>query len=357
MKYIKLLIILLCILSLTGCYNYRELNDLGIATAIGISMEDNEYKLAIEVVETEGSTEETPKYTLIESRSKTVEEALRHSILKSSKRLYINHLSLLIIDETLAESGIKDIIDLFFRDSESRKQFYVLISKVSIKDLLSTETPLISINSKSIKERLETNDKYLNNVSTITFSKLLSDYVNPYKEIVIPSITLKDDEITLEDSAIFKEDKLVGYISNDDTLYYNFILNNVDDTVISIKDIKTSIEMNESKTHLDIHNNHININIEMNGNITEINDIDLTNPNGINYIENIYENYLNSNISNMIHNTIYKYDSDIFGFKDLVYKKDYQNIDKFNLKDLNIKVNTKVNIKYKGNGASIINER
>ena len=40
MKKIKFLIILLPLLS--GCYNYRELNDLGITTAISIDYEQNQ---------------------------------------------------------------------------------------------------------------------------------------------------------------------------------------------------------------------------------------------------------------------------------------------------------------------------
>ena len=53
MKYLKLFLTIVLIIPLTGCYNYRELNDLGITTAIGITKENNEYKLIIEVLKTD----------------------------------------------------------------------------------------------------------------------------------------------------------------------------------------------------------------------------------------------------------------------------------------------------------------
>lgn len=363
MKYLKLLLTLIFIIPISGCYNYRELNDLGITTAIGISKDGDMYKLVVEVLQTEKKSNDeasNPSYVLFETEGNTIQEAVRNTILESSKRLYVNHLSLLIIDESLAKDGIKDIMDLFFRDSESRKQFYVLVSKEPIKELLETKTPLDSINSKSIEERLKSNDKYLNNVTTITFSKLLNEYVNPYKEIVIPVINIKEDKIIINESAIFKNDKLIGYIDNDDTLYLNFIKNNVDDTIITLKNNNkySSIEMNFSHTDIDVNKNNITINLKMSGNITEINNnLDLTNPNSINYLEKIYEEYLNSEITKMIYKIINEYGTDIFGFKDLIYKKDYQYFnDNLKLKDLNIKVNTKINLKFKGNGATILHE-
>lgn len=40
-KYFKLLILLLLLLSLSGCWSRRELDELGIATVIGTDKKDN----------------------------------------------------------------------------------------------------------------------------------------------------------------------------------------------------------------------------------------------------------------------------------------------------------------------------
>ena len=40
----KKIILIIFIVLLTGCYDYRELNDIAIISGVGISKEDNEYK-------------------------------------------------------------------------------------------------------------------------------------------------------------------------------------------------------------------------------------------------------------------------------------------------------------------------
>ena len=162
MKYIKLILIIPIIFFTNACYNYRELNELGITTAIGISKENELYKLTIEVLKIDGSEEKAiPEVKIFESSGRTIQEALRHTILDSSKRLYANHLFLLVIDSKLASEGIKDIIDLFFREPESRKQFYVAITDENMNELFNTTTPLDTINANSISKRIESNIEFL----------------------------------------------------------------------------------------------------------------------------------------------------------------------------------------------------
>ncbi len=357
MKYIKIIIISLFITLITGCYNYRELNDLGITTAVGISKDGDNYNLVIEVLKTETSSNEENKIETIlyESSGKTIQEALRRAILKSPKRLYANHLYMILIDEELAKDGISSIMDLFFRDVESRKQFYVLISKDDIKKVLNTKD---EISAKSLVERLKVNDNYLSNTVPITFSKLLTKYVNPNIEMVIPSIKLDKGEMVIDNTAIFKGDKLIGYIDEHESLYYSLIMNNVSDTVLTslYKGEYTTIEINNTHTSIDVLNNTFKIKIDLSGYIAEINSkVDLTNPLIIKEIEDTFKEDFKNNISKFIQNIINNYDTDIFGFKDLTYKKDFKNYKDFNLKKLNFDVNIDISLKYKGNGVKELN--
>lgn len=361
MKKLKLLILILLILPLTGCYNYRELNKLGITSAIGISKTGDNYNLIIEVLDTQKNGDDTtPQYVLYETTGKTIQEALRKIVLKSSKRLYINHMDILLIDENIAREGISEIMDYFFRDPESRKQFLVLLTKNSIKDILNTNTALDSINAKSIKERMDANKRYFGTIDVNTFSKLMINYTNPYKEIDIPTIELDNNELVMNGTGLFKDDKLVGYITKEETLYLNIINNNIDDTILTNNDDESysSIEVNDCKTNIKVNNKNIDINIKILANISEIhNKVNLTDIDTINNLQTSYENYVNNNIKTTISKIINQYDTDVFGFTDLIYKNDNKNFDKnIKLKDLNISVNTNITLQFKGNGAYNIYE-
>ena len=101
---------------LTGCYNYRELNDLAITTAFGIDKDENGYKMTFQVVNTKKSSSQdndsgNPKIIIYEQTGKTTQEAARKIILESPKRVYANHVVLLVIDENIAKEGIENVLD------------------------------------------------------------------------------------------------------------------------------------------------------------------------------------------------------------------------------------------------------
>ena len=341
MKYLKFFLIILPFL-LTGC-TYKELNTLGIAESIAITKENDNYIVYVEVIDTNNVKENDSikKETYI-SEGFTIGEALRKTITKTSKRLYIKHLSVLIIDEKLALEGISDIMDFFFRNSESRGEFYTLVSKVDIDELYKD-------NTINIYDMIKTNKNYLNNVLDITFIDVLSKYVNPNIDIALPALDIEDGVI-LKDTAIFRDDKLVGYITNEDTLFLKMILNDVTDTIIKNSNSTITIELNKCDTSISVTDT-IDININLEGSIKEINEsINLSNPDNIRMIEQDFENDLNKRITDMIDNVLTNYNSDIFGFKDILYK---------NKKDINISYNINSNIKltYKGNGVNKLNER
>ena len=79
-------------------------------------------------------------------------------------------MALLVISEEVAKDGLNDIIDLFARDSEFRKQFLVLVSKEKdTSDILSILTALETLNSKKIKDSLYTDEKYLGVSNIVNF--------------------------------------------------------------------------------------------------------------------------------------------------------------------------------------------
>ena len=97
------IIFLVVIFLFTGCYNYREINNLAITTAIGIDKKDEKYLLTIQVVNTQkavsktsGSSDET-KFIIYETEGESLQETLRRIVLESPRRLYGNHLQLLEI--------------------------------------------------------------------------------------------------------------------------------------------------------------------------------------------------------------------------------------------------------------------
>lgn len=384
----KILITLSFIFICCGCYNYKELNDLAITSAIGIDKSDNGYKVTAQVVNTQkegtdNNSSSDPKIIIYEHTSKTVQEAVRYMVLESPKRLYPNHMQVIIISEDVAKDGILESLDLFFRDSELQKNFYVLISKdVSANQILKTLTPADSIVSSNIKKSLESDSSYLGITELVTYDELINTYLNPNKEISLPSVTLKgkmkgsdkidnieqsdsSTKVVLSQMAIFKDDKMIGYLDDKQSIALSFIKGKINNTIIKYKcnGGYVVVETTNSKSSINVDNKG-NFRIKISGDaaINEVScDINLENNNSISKINKQVNEEIKKNVNNTIKYVKNNYNSDIFNFLDILYKNQYSLYKKISndwykdkFKDSKIDIDVDIKVVEKGNTLRVI---
>lgn len=390
MKKIKLLMLLLPIFLFTGCFNYRELNEIAIASALGLDKTSDGYVVTIQVMNTKkasetGTSNDQPKFITFTTSGVTLQDAIRKSILDSSRRIYPNHVQTLIIGEDLAKNGISDVLDMFFRDVEFRKQTSVLIAKNSTaEDVLNVVTPLESLNSKNIRDGLSVDSKYLGIGDNISFEDLVGTFLDSNKEIILPSVSINgtksdgekienietaDPSVRLIESslAVFKGDHLIGFLDNKQSIDLNFVLNKINNTILTYEcgDNKyLSSEIMSNKTSVEFLESPLKAHIKINGilNINEITcDIDLEDPVVIDEIEADLEEELKNDVYNTIKYIIEEYNSDVFGFRDFLYKnktKYYKEIkdDWYDsiFPNMDIDVDVNFNLTGKGNALEVI---
>lgn len=379
----KIIFCLFTLLICSGCYNYKELNTLAITSAIGIDKSEDGYKVTAQVVNTQKSgtdnnSSSDPKVIIYEHTSETIQEALRYIILECPKRLYPNHLQILLIDEEVAKDGITNILDLFFRKSEIQKSFYVLIAKDnSANEILKTLTPLDAIVSSNIQKSLETDSTFLGITELVTFDSLMDSYLNPNKEISLPSITLKGNtkgsdkienieqsdsstKVVLSNMAVFKDDKMLGYLNQKQSIALSFIKNKINSTLVSYKcdGGYVVVETTKSKTSVEIDNEGtFKISVKGDATINEVScDIDLESDKEIEKMNKKVNNEVKKNIEDTIEFVKDNYNSDIFNFLDIAYKEKnplYKRVNKnyYDGEFKKLKVDVDVNIKVieKGN--------
>ena len=390
MKKIKLLMLLLPIFLFTGCFNYRELNEIAIASAIGLDKTGDGYVVTIQVMNTKkasetGTSNEQLKFITFTTSGVTLQDAIRKSILDSSRRIYPNHVQTLIIGEDLAKNGISDVLDMFFRGVEFRKQTPVLIAKNSTaEEVLNVVTPLESLNSKNIRDGLSVDSKYLGIGDNISFEDLVGTFLDSNKEIILPSVSINgtksdgekienietaDPSVRLIESslAVFKGDHLIGFLDNKQSIDLNFVRNKINNTILTYEcgDNKyLSSEIMSNKTSIEFSESPLKAHIKINGilSINEITcDMDLEDPVVIDEIEADLEEELKNDVYNTIKYIIEEYNSDVFGFRDFLYKnktKYYKEIkdDWYDsiFPNMDIDVDVNFNLTGKGNALEVI---
>lgn len=128
MKKIKIILILVLTILISGC-SYKELNDLAIASALGIDYENNEYIISAQIMELKKQEKEDTSSALIYlGKGKTISEALRNISLKYPNYLYLGHLELIIIGKGEINHGINNSLDYFIRTSDARNDALILVS-------------------------------------------------------------------------------------------------------------------------------------------------------------------------------------------------------------------------------------
>lgn len=346
----KLLFIFPIILLLTGCWNYRELNSLAIVTALAIDKADDEYEVSVLIANgknTQTSPKEGQSQTVVYSgKGKTISRALKRINLKIPKDAYLGHLGVVIISEKIAKDGMLDILDFLIRDPESVKRFYLILSKdYDAKDIIQILSPLESFPGQSIATNIATS-KDLQAISTsITYSKFIENLLKKGKEPVLPTITITGNEkkgsknkiletsnpdakTKLETVALFKKDQLLGYTTEDESRGINIISNQVEEMittypcgkgniVVNLSNIKTTIdnELKNKKPQVTIH-------VKATGSIQEITcKKDIKQPEVINQIKKDTEKSLKKQIKKALQIAQKEYQTDVFGFGNLFYKK------------------------------------
>lgn len=175
------------------------------------------------------------------------------------------------------------------------------------------------------------------------------------------------DKYLLGGYAIFKNNKLIGYLNNKESINYNILTNNIKNTIITYECSKNkylAVEITDSNSSIKTKNNKVSININLKGNINESHcNIDITKNKNIKKISHEIEEKLNKEITNDILNVRDNYHTDIYKFKDIIYKHDYSYYQKIKnnydeaYQNLDISVKTNIQLVEKGNILEVINEK
>src|SRR5690554_3555812 len=212
---------------LSGCWNYQEIQDFANVAGIAIDKgEEKKYKVSMEVISLDATTDFKPQTHVYESEDDTILGAGRSAISFVSKKLYYGHCKVIIISEELAREGISNLLDIFLRDHEFRITMLLFIAKgSSAKEMLEETAELSDVASYELEHMVR------RHMIFSTFSKkqslyrvigkILEEGVAPVIPI-LELIQVSEDEKTfnLAGMACFRGDVFVNYLDVEETKYF-----------------------------------------------------------------------------------------------------------------------------------------
>ncbi len=353
MRYAKIFVLLCCAMhvsiALTGCklsyIGSTQINKIEFIRAVGIDKcaADGTIQLTIATQRVmsgggEGGSQQKQS-EIMHSEGKTGLEAVRNYWSFSDKRPFWGHLEYILIGEEAAKEGILKYLDIFTRDPEVRLNLNVFI----VKGTAASEViRLGNTGNKFIFDRLEgIKDNYwgLSMINDVSLMEVMYILDTEYLSLYVPCVKLtkhseraesenEDMDITLEGFAVFDSDKLAGFLEREMARGLNFLRNNVQSGVITVRSPngeKISLEIIESNSRMKptIENGELRvmIEIELNSNIGEIqSEEDVFSDKSIEHLKDQQEQIIKEEVKRVI-DLAQEKNLDYFGMGNAVFHK------------------------------------
>lgn len=327
-----------------------------------------------------GSSEKSSSSTIISVECSSLDSGLNLLNSYLSKEVDLSHCNIVVFSSELAQEGIHDYIYTLINNVEVRPSCNILISTCSIEDFF--------INSSNSLESYSANYESLNENLTgyteiVTISDFFSKTTDSFGEpcailcgLSSNDISTLDQESSSKDKkeentlktlglAVFKQDKLVGFLSPLETFAHLIITNELKNCTISVPspfDEKESIDIyltrkSDTKIKIDIINGKpiINVNCFLTAKISSVsNNHKYLDEKNIKLLESSANDYIEQLCLDYFENTAKKYGSDIGGLGKYVVSKfltwdDWNNFDwqtAYKNSSFNVNVDTTITSSY-----------
>ncbi|MCQ1530156.1 Ger(x)C family spore germination protein [Lutispora saccharofermentans] len=276
----KLTVLIFISLFLTaGCTKYNfgrtEINKILFVNAVGIDKaEDGSDDIIVSsatknIKPASGSIGESSdsktKANILTSRGATNAEAIRNLSAFSDKRVFYGHAEYILVGENAAKDDMLKYIDLFNRDHEIRLNSKVLIVKGNTALCALREIGNEDIFVGDLLESLLSNKDKLSISDEIHIVDTMNMFDYPYMSPYIPCIEIVSgnyedsgeqsniDRLKLSGFALFKGEKLFGYITDRMARGFNWVRGKIRSGIIVVKEPggqSVSLEITESKTKI-----------------------------------------------------------------------------------------------------------
>lgn len=335
----KKVILILVVFLLTGCYDYVELDDMGIVSSMFIEREDDEFVVSLEILNT---NEDIPRGSeIINARGKTFMDAIT-SLQNSSDNIpYYSHMNMMVISEDVAKEGIEFLYDFYSRNISIRKDFYIYVAE-DVQEFIDFKTDPGQSIGENIKKMTEKSMERNGTFATCEFREVIYDYLRDM-DFVLGSIKVDDDKLKLDDKYAFVDNKMSINVQDEVALVINMLKNS---NKSFAEAGRNSYEIHEYSLSPEIKKDAITFKLKGAARMSDIHDKAITQD----QIEDLTKE-LNKGLENMIMDVVLytkEMDMDLLGLNHLYYLHYPKEVKSDSWKNLKYSVKADVTISEKG---------
>jgi spore germination protein KC len=246
-----------------------------------------------------------------------------------SGKLYIAHTQVFVIGRDLAEQGIAPRLDFFIRANETRPTSKIVISDTTADDVLNVKPNLNTLPATNITKLVEAQV-----ANSQSIDATLLDYINAMQSsttsFMAPLVQIREREgekiVAISGMAVFKEDKMVGQLSENEARGVLWVKGKVQSTVINVEILggNASLEVLSAKGKVSpvVSGDHVTMKIDVSVS-TELSEQscaeNLATEENIKKLQELVEAAICNDIATA-YNKAVALNADVFGFGDTVHE-------------------------------------
>lgn len=243
MKIYKLYLLMVAIIFVLSFFisgvKREPVEKLSIASAIGYDLEKN-----LEGIEIRSAT--ATRYVVtgkqvktlnITTTGETIPDLREKRQRRIDKKILVGLEKVYVIGENFAKHGIREIMDIYFRNPDVKDSTLVCVCEGKAEDMLNVKVE----GYPSAGDYIEGLLRYAGEMNFYSNNYMLIDsYIRLDEEgrsLALPYIRVTDNIIEIAGMAIFKDDKMISVVSNEKAKYLNLLReSNVKGNIVIQKD-------------------------------------------------------------------------------------------------------------------------
>ncbi|ASS65782.2 MULTISPECIES: Ger(x)C family spore germination protein [unclassified Paenibacillus] len=257
-RWALLLAAALLLLPLAGCWDRKELNELGIISATGIDLtEEGKWKISYQLVIPSAissqngftSTTESP-VNVFSTEGDSVRGAVSRATQEMSRSLYFGHNQVVVIGERAARKGIGGLLDVYLRNGNSRETVMVFVTEGEARPILEQLLPMERISGTALTKLIALEKESGGNFRPQTVYSMLLQLLGPLHASAAPGIAISGSgegvrnvdankntstpsKVRLQKLALFRDDHMIGWIRTHESRGLLWLRSEVSGTTIS----------------------------------------------------------------------------------------------------------------------------
>lgn len=210
------LVLLACLLLLTGCWSRREIDRVALVLTAGVDRAEAGVLLTVQFPVPRGGGSQSSSAT-VSATGRTLDEAIHTLLQRSGRFISWTHLQTLMISADYAGQGIGDLLDFLMRVPEVTERARLVVADGSAADLVAATVPGEPQSGLGFRQILVSGRRegFTPWVELVEFSgRLLEPGIAPVAALARRGPSGTPD---LAGVAVFRGDRLAGFLSAAET--------------------------------------------------------------------------------------------------------------------------------------------